>query len=81
MPATACCSLSRSPPDLWPGHYSFTFYLLLFFILLHEYSTLYIKCFAAIGLNKIVLIPDSNLQNGRQGRMRQLSPYIRLVWY
>ena len=32
MPATACCSLSRSPPGPWPGHYSFTI-LLLFRIL------------------------------------------------
>ena len=32
MPATACCSLGKSPPGPWPGHYSFTFYLLLLFI-------------------------------------------------
>ena len=48
MPATACCSLNRSPPGPWPGHYSFTFYLVLLFIC-------YMK------LHNIFLIPDISL--------------------
>ena len=53
MSATACCSLSRSPPGPWPGHYSFTFYLLLLYICYMNTVLL-----LAIGLNKIFLIPD-----------------------
>ena len=40
MPATACCSLSRSSPGPWPGHYSFTliFLVVTFVHLLHKYN-------------------------------------------
>ena len=57
MPATAYCSLSRSPPGPWPVHYSSVQFICYFcssftYILYYVYLML-----LAIGPNKVVLIP------------------------
>ena len=58
MPATAYCSLSRSPPGPWPGHYSsvqFICYFCSYFTCILYYVYLLLL---AIGPNKVFLIPD-----------------------
>ena len=60
MPATAYCSLSRSPPGPWPGHYSSVQFICHFCssftcILCYVYLML-----LAIGPNEVFLIPDSS---------------------
>ena len=61
MPATACCSLSRSLPGPWPGHYNCVQFIYLLFLFICYMTTLHCIIFMllAIGLNKIFLIPDS----------------------
>ena len=58
MPATAYCSLSRSPPGPWPSHYSSVQCICYFCssftcILYYVYLMLLV-----IGPNKVVLIHD-----------------------
>ena len=58
MPATAYCSLSRSPPGPWPSHYSSVQFICYFCssftcILYYVYLMLLV-----IGPNKVFLIPD-----------------------
>ena len=48
MPATACCSLSRSLPGPWPGHYNCVQFV-IFVHLLYDNFTLYILCYWPLG--------------------------------
>ena len=58
MPATACCSFSRSLPGPWPGHYNCVQFIYLLFLLICYMTTLhcifYVKpafhgaCFGAV---------------------------------
>ena len=42
MPATACCSLSRSLPGPWPGQHYFVQFIVLFYLCVHDLCTLYL---------------------------------------
>ena len=59
MPATACCTLSRSLPGPWPGQYNFVQFIMLFSLcVIRILYTVYFMLLV-IGLNKIFLNPES----------------------